>query len=595
MGQTFSLGTSDFRWIREKNWLYVDKTATIELMENHTAFITFLRPRRFGKSLLLSTLFSYYDLKSANQFDKLFEELYISLHPTKERNSYYVLRLNFSKLTVETGSSIEFLFKEMILLELKKFIKYYAPENKQDKFLKDLEEKKSLGTLFEDTINNIAELRENGKVYVLIDEYDHFTNRMIFSNLEEEYKTAVRDSGYIRQFFTNLKTLTDGPVKRIFITGILPILLNDITSGFNISENVSNRFQYQGAMGFTDSDVKELLERENISRSKHFDRIKDLYNGLMFAFNADLTRSYAYNPLMVLQYVESLISSGSGPKNILSPAVLSDQNKFDYFLKNPENIQKIMRITKTGSIRSSFEGLLSIVTMINPKHLATILFHFGLLTFKEFTTSKEVIYKIPNEVSTQLYDKYFIDYLQDHTPSLRDNGEIYEITKSVYNDGDLKRLTTYLQDELFPSFSFRDTLGLSEQSIKFVLIMFFRYTSYYEVITERESRATRNQGGYVDLLLLKSHPEVQVEWLIELKYVKKSVLKMEKEGKSIGKDAIFLLPKVQAKIKEGKEQIERYIIVNEKKHRNLESTTQMKYAVILFVGKEFVFFEKINA
>ena len=592
MGQTFPLGTSDFRRIRENNRLYVDKTKTIELMEKSSDFITFLRPRRFGKSLLVSTLFYYYDIKSVNLFNELFGDLYIGKHPTNEKNTYFILNLNFSSLEISNSKNIEESFREMILSQLEIFIHYYAPKNKIDEFLSTLKETLTISTILRKTIFSIAGF--NGKVYVLIDEYDHFTNRMIFSELKSNYKSAVQSSGFIRQFFTTLKALTSGPIKRIFITGVLPILLNDMTSGFNISKLVSHYPQYQGAIGFTDDDIKQLLKKININSSEFFDRIKYLYNGYMFAYKQDLTQSHVYNPQMTLYYLDSLQSTKSEPANIINNTILTDKNKFEYLLTTQEKIQDIIKIMKDGTILSDFEDLLDLDKISDPSNLATILFHFGLLTFKKYTQNM-VTYKIPNHITKLLYEKYFKKYLQTHNASLRNRERINNITNSVLKEGNLQPLISFLQNEIFPTFSFRDTIGLSEQSIKFILIMFFKYTSYYEIITEKEFRASQNQGGFGDLLLLKSQKDedfqenVQVDWLFELKYIKKGNLNL----KNIKREQVILLPKVKEKMEEGKTQLNRYKKVYEKEREKGKSSTEIKYAVILFIGKEFVFFEEI--
>ena len=593
MVQTFPLGNSDFRRIRENNRLYIDKTKTIELMEKTSDFITFLRPRRFGKSLLVSTLFYYYDIKSANLFDKLFGTLFIGQHPTNEKNSFYVLNLNFSELEFVDPIDIPHIFKEMIVESLRNFILYYAPENKQDEFCEILESDKTLNTIFGRTVKNIAKLTNNGKIYVLIDEYDHFTNRMIFSNQIINYKTAVHSSGYIRQFFTTLKALTSGLVKRIFITGILPILLNDITSGFNISTSVTKDIFYQGAIGFTEDEVKQILKEQEIYSEQLYLKIKELYNGYMFADNPNANIQKVYNPQMALSFIHSVSKTGNIPVDILNNTFLSDKNKFDFFKSNPKNIEKILYILENKIFASNYNQILRINELINPNNLTTLLFHFGLLTFHEYTSST-VLYKIPNLAMKELYFEYFREFLQNDSPGFENVQRIYDVTKALSKQGDLEPLIMYLQNEILATFSFREPMKLDEKSLKFILIMFFKFTPYYEIHSEQEQSASLNQGGYSDLVLTKLRDDVQYEWLFELKYLKFGALHLKQQsGKTIEKNTILEHKLVKQQLEEGKNQLERYKVIYEKKHRTLHDTTQMKYAVILFVGKEFVFFEKI--
>ena len=593
MGQTFPLGNSDFRRIRENDRLYIDKTQTIELMENTSDFITFLRPRRFGKSLLVSTLFYYYDLKSAKLFKTLYGDLFIGQHPTNEMNSFYVLNLNFSDLSIEENFSIESSFRSMIFYQLKKFVKYYAPLNKQQEFFNIFEKNEPINIIFKEIVDNIAELTDDGKVYVLIDEYDHFTNRMIFSNLQNDYRSAVQSSGYIRQFFTTLKGLTSGSVKRIFITGILPILLNDVTSGYNIDTKVTKKSSYQGSMGFTDIEVENLLKSQNMYSEELHLKIKELYNGFMFADAPKLNNPKVYNCQMVLSFIDSVSETKIIPKDIIDSTFLSDKNKFEFFKSNPKNIKKILQILESEVFVSTYNQVIKIDDIPNPINLTTLLFHFGLLTFQEYTSSS-VIYKIPNIAMRELYYEYFKEYLQDNSSGFENIQNIYDITKALTQHGDLQPLITYMQDEILSSFSFREPINLDEKSLKFLLIMFFKFTPYYETHSEQEQVASANQGGYSDLILTKLREDVKYEWVFELKYVKFGDLHLKKQsGKAIPKNTILEHALVKENMLEGRNQLSRYKIVYEKKYRISSDTTQMRYAVIVFIGKEFILFEEI--
>ena len=592
MGQAFPLGTSDFRRIRELNRLYVDKTAIIEQLEHDPDFITFLRPRRFGKSLLVSTLSYYYDIKSANQFDKLFGDLYIGKHPTAEKNTYYILKLNFSELEFDDPVIIPTIFRKMIVERLYEFIMKYAPDEKQEKFLEILDDKNTLNTMLRRTLNNIA--GSEGKVYVLIDEYDHFTNRMIFSELITEYKSAVQSSGYIRQFFTALKVLTEGPIKRIFITGILPILLNDITSGYNISKPVSTEIFYQGAMGFTEEEVKMILKNQEIYTDDLYLQIKERYNGFMFADDPEPTTPKAYNPQMTLSFIATVSKTGKTPINIINATFLSDKNKFDLFRSNPKNMQNILQILESHEYASTYTQILNLDALSDPNNLATFFFHFGLLTFHEYSSSA-VLYKIPNLAMKELYYEYFKGFLRSNSTGFENMEQIYAMTKDLALQGDLQPLITYLQDEIISAFSFREPLNLNEKDLKFLLIMFFKFTPFYQIHSELELPDSANKGGYGDLILTKAREDVQVEWFFELKYVKFGNIKIKppQPGASIPKQDLLKDKVVIKAFQEGKNQLERYRPIYEKKYRGALDTVKMRYVVILFVGKEFILFDEI--
>ena len=592
MGQTFPLGTADFGLLRQDKSIYVDKTSIIAQMEKDSRYITFLRPRRFGKSLLVSTLFHYYDIKSADKFDELFGDLYIGQHPTAEKNTYYILKLNFSELEFDDPSIISTIFRKMIVERLYEFIMKYAPDKKQEKFLEILDDKNTLNTMLRRTLNNIA--GSEGKVYVLIDEYDHFTNRMIFSKLVDEYKSAVQSSGYIRQFFTALKVLTEGPIKRIFITGILPILLNDITSGYNISKPVSMGLFYQGAMGFTGEEVKMVLKNQDIYSDDLYLQIKERYDGFMFANSLKLDIPMVYNPQMTLSFIEVVSNTGEIPINIINSTFLSDMNKFDLFKSNPKNMQHILQILESNKFSSTYKQILNLDALSDPNNLATILFHFGLLTFYEYSAST-VLYKIPNLAMKELYYEYFKGFLQRNSTGFENMEQIYAMTKALALNGDLQTIITYLQDEVFSTFSFRDPMKLNEKDLKFLLIMFFKFTPFYQIHSELELPHSSNEGGYGDLILTKAREDVKVEWFFELKYVKFGVIKIKppQPGASIQKQELLKDEAIIKAFQEGKNQLVRYRPIYEKKFRIARDNVKMRYVVILFVGKEFIFFEEV--
>ena len=422
---------------------------------------------------------------------------------------------------------------------------------------------------------------------------------MVFSDQTTDYKTAVHSSGYIRQFFTTLKALTSGPIKRIFITGILPILLNDITSGFNISKPVSYLRSYQCALGFSDNEVKHILTLEGLNTEDIFERIKKFYNGFMFATNPISNTPYAYNPNMVLYYIESLKTSQSAPSFIMSSILLSDQNKFQFFLKNQQNIQQILHILEKKHILSEFEPILDIKSISYPINLATIFFHFGLLTFKKFTPPT-VKYKIPNYVTELLYYKYFRGYLRETSEIYNNIQEIINITQSLCNDGDLNPLLNFLQKKVLSDLSFRDTIGLNEKSLKFLFLMFFKFTSFYTVRSEQELFASEKKGGYADLQLIETRQNsdviqdgIKFEWLFELKYLKIteiSELKDNLQEKLISSEDLKTFSKVKTILNDGKIQLKNYRDVYEK---NIKDSSKTKYAIILFIGKEFVVSEEI--
>ncbi|WP_156202117.1 AAA family ATPase, partial [Thermoanaerobacter thermocopriae] len=232
-------GMSNFRAMREEGYLYVDKTMYIEKIENlNSKYLFFIRPRRFGKSLFLSTLENYYDINNEKDFEKLFGDLYIGKNPTKLRNSYTVLELDFSGLDTGNRERLEKSFKQNLIDSISSFLNKYRNMFKDiDEIKEHIKKKSDIKSIINQLIEEVEKVGK--KIYLIIDEYDHFANDIIAMGDSEFYREIVRASGFVRDFYETLKIGTKRVIDRIFITGISPIMLDDLTSGFNIALNVT--------------------------------------------------------------------------------------------------------------------------------------------------------------------------------------------------------------------------------------------------------------------------------------------------------------------------------------------------------------------
>ena len=252
-------GISDFESLRKEGYLYVDKTDFISRLEDIGGkYLFFIRPRRFGKSLFLSTLAHYYDLNNREQFKDLFGDLYIGKNPTELRNKYIIMKLNFSSLNTDSKEKLYFSFKESIsqtiianIIKYKKlFTNYQDIINKLEK----LEDIKSILNLYIEKIKEI-----NKKVYLIIDEYDHFANDIIAMGDGDFYKEIIRATGFVRDFYETVKIGTESVIDRVFITGISPVMLDDLTSGFNIATNITLNKLTNEMLGFTEDEVMGII------------------------------------------------------------------------------------------------------------------------------------------------------------------------------------------------------------------------------------------------------------------------------------------------------------------------------------------------
>ena len=246
-------GISDYESLIENDYYYVDKTMYIEKLENLAErYIMFLRPRKFGKTLFTSTLENYYDIKKEEKFEKLYGETYIGKNPTKLKNSYHILKFNFSGIDTANGETTIKGFKR----EVSSSIRFFVEKYKLDFYINEESEA-------EDILDNLIKAfeiqKQNGKIYVIIDEYDHFANELLGFNTNQ-FKNLVSKNGKVRKWYEILKEGTESVVDRIFITGVAPITLDSLTSGFNISSDKTQNGFFNEMIGFTQEELIKLME-----------------------------------------------------------------------------------------------------------------------------------------------------------------------------------------------------------------------------------------------------------------------------------------------------------------------------------------------
>ncbi len=289
-------GISDFKKLIEQNYQFVDKTKYLETIENlNEPYLIFLRPRRFGKSLFLSLLDYYYDINAKDDFNSLFKGLYIHKNPTPMKNSYYILRFNFSGINTDDYESVLEGFKRKIILGTEKFVNQYKLDIEVD----------TSGTpaeIFDKFISKVTPLlKNNNKIYCLIDEYDHFANELLGFKVDT-FKDSVSQTGFVRKWYEVLKIGTEtGVIDRIFITGVSPITLDSMTSGFNIASNETRTSIFNEMQGFVKEEVEDLISSYISSDKKTIDEVMSTlvkyYNGYLFSENA---RERVFNSDMVL-------------------------------------------------------------------------------------------------------------------------------------------------------------------------------------------------------------------------------------------------------------------------------------------------------
>ncbi|GHT43609.1 hypothetical protein AGMMS49965_17730 [Bacteroidia bacterium] len=371
-------GNSNFESIMTENYAYVDKTRFVEQLENEAnKYQFFIRPRKFGKSLFFSLLEHYYDVNKAKNFEKLFGELYIGKHPTPKKSAYAVLKFDFSGLDTSNEDRFRTSFSGNIQDAVRRFMDVYRNlfADAAD-FIQRIDEEKP-GIL---SIRKIIDKVESAdvKIFVIIDEYDHFANDLIAigSQLGKDvYHNMVHANGLVRDFYEALKTGTKTVIDRIFITGISPVMLDDLTSGFNIAANLTLEPKYNEMMGFTQQEVDALMHETGVDPNFINVDMGMYYDGYLFHEDGE---NRVYNPSMILYFFYQILQSQKPPKNIIDDNLKTDYNRLRRMVQNEENRNTLIEIVQNNGIMSDVISKFSIDRLEDTKYFISLLFYMGL-------------------------------------------------------------------------------------------------------------------------------------------------------------------------------------------------------------------------
>ena len=515
-------GMMNFEDIRLDNYYYVDKTSFIPLIEQSDRFFFFIRPRRFGKSLTLNMLQHYYDVRTKDKFDSLFGDLYIGKHPTKDRNSYLVIKLNFSGITGELHNYRKSL-DEHCRIVFDYFCDVYAdylPEGIKEK----MAEKDGVVSQFEYLFTECA--RVNQKIYLFIDEYDHFTNT-ILSDVDSlnRYTDETHKEGYLRAFFNKIKSGTDSSIKRCFITGVSPVTMDDLTSGFNIGTNYSLSPRFNEMMGFTEDEVRKMLTY--YATTSHFSHtvdelielMKPWYDNYCFA-QESYGRTTMYNSNMVLYFVKNYIEyNGETPKDMIEDNIRIDYEKLRMLIRKDKEFAHDASIIQTlvsqGYITGELKKGFPAASIIDPDNFVSLLYYFGMLTISGTHEGKCKL-TIPNQVVREQLYTYLLNTYNDANLSFS-SYEKNELSSALAYRGTWKTYFDYIADCLKRYASQRDKQKGESFVHGFTLAMTAQ-NRFYRPISEADT-----QEGYADIFLsplLDIYPDMKHSYVIELKYAK---------------------------------------------------------------------------
>ena len=513
-------GINDFEQVRRENLYYVDKTMFIDMIEKDSHYMLVVRPRRFGKSLFLSMLEYYYDIKEKDNFDALFGGLYVHEHPTQWRNYYQVLTLDFSQVLNEydklKDSFYVYCNNRLDMFAMKYEDMYYpgfAAEIKNEK-------------LTSEKINMIAERAKayDNHLYLILDEYDNFTNTVWSLKGENVYKSITHGEGFYRDIFKKFK----GNFERIFITGVSPVTLDDLTSGFNIAEYASNKRQYNQMFGFSENDVREMINyyisvglikgEPETTTQKLVEILKPWCDNYCFSVDSLVNdEPKMFNGMMTLKYIAIYIEDGKFPVEMYVPNAMIDYAKLDHLirLEKDNNFRDsiIKKIIEQGFIYEKINTHFPASSVVKFENFTSLLYYYGMLTISG-TRGLSAILSIPNNnVRTQYY-RYLQEEYDKYLPV-----NINELNITFDNaalDGDYKEMFTYIAQAYKNASVNRNTIE-GERTIQGFFMAYLAMNPYYLMHPEIELN-----HGYGDIFLM---PDTRFDfvnhcYLAEFKYLK---------------------------------------------------------------------------
>ena len=572
-------GMMNFADIRLDNYYYVDKTSFIPVIEQSDRFFFFIRPRRFGKSLTLNMLQHYYDVRTRDKFDALFGDLYIGKHPTRDRNSYLVLYLNFSGISGELHN-----YRQGLDAHCNTSFDYFCDIYAEylPKGIKEVLNEKAGAVEQLDYLYHQCELAGQ-QIYLFIDEYDHFTNA-ILSDAESihRYTEETHKEGYLRAFFNRVKAGTYSSIKRCFITGVSPVTMDDLTSGFNIGTNYSLTPKFNAMMGFTEDEVREMLTYYSTKAPFHhtvdelIELMKPWYDNYCFAQEC-YDQPTLYNSNMVLYFVKNYIdNNGKAPRNMIESNIRIDYEKLRMLIRKDKEFAHDASIIQTlvsqGYITGELKDGFPAANIVDSDNFVSLLYYFGMLTVSGTFEGKTKLI-IPNQVVREQLYTYLLNTYNEADLSFS-NHEKDELSSALAYRGAWQSYFDYIADCLKRYASQRDKQKGESFVHGFTLAMTAQ-NRFYRPISEADT-----QSGYVDIFLspmLEIYPDMSHSYIIELKYARY-------------KDPESRVEELRA---EAITQANRYADTDRVK--NAIGTTQLHKIVVVYKGMEMRVCEEVNS
>ena len=578
-------GVADFATVIEQNLYYVDKTMFIPELEKQPRNLFFIRPRRFGKSIFLSMLYSYYDCTQSHKFQSLFGNLWIGQHPTPLQGKYQVLFLDFSQITGNIDK-LETKFNSYLSINLDAFVRqyseYYQAEMEEILAQEDFEEKMEL--IFK------AAKAHQYHLYLIIDEYDNFTNVILNERGEKVYHAITHADGFYRDVFKKFK----GNFERIFMMGVSPVTLDDVTSGFNIGWNISIKPEFDEMLGFSTTDVVEMFtyykEHGSIPADSDIDAIvndmKPWYDNYCFAEDALKKKTRMFNCDMVLYYLRNYMDAGCPPEEMIDPNTRTDYGKMKKLLQfdklDGERKGIIRKIAEEEQIVTQLYESFSAYQIPKAEIFPSLLFYYGMLTIKG-TRGSKLILGIPNNNVRKQYYGYLEEEYQ--AKAYVDVNQLTDYYYDMAYDGKWEEGLRFMADAYAKVSSVRDGIE-AERNLQGFFMAYLNLNDYYITAPELELN-----HGYCDFFLLPdlTHYASQHSYILELKVLSKKDFSAIVEGEFTedGKP----MTKAEKQWREAVDQIHRY--AEAPRVEALRQGTKLHLIIMQFEGWELKRMEEV--
>lgn len=566
-------GISDFNRIINENYYFVDKTSYLPLIEQMPSYLFLIRPRRFGKSLFLNMMRTYYDILQKDHFDEYFGHLWIGNHPTNQRNRFQVLHFDFSKANLGRGT-LEENFNSYCNLQLKDFLRYYAQFYENEGIERILENDDAAVKL--QWIETTAK-RLGYPLYLIIDEYDNFTNVILSEHGQKMFHDLTHASGFYREYFKQFKGMFD----RIFMMGVSPVTLDDLSSGYNIDWNISNDPRFNAMMGFSETEVREMFQYYQKNGMLQGDieemitEMKPWYNNYCFAGDS-LDDPRLFNCDMTFYYLRNRVDFQRSPKEMVDKNIRTDYSKLKMLARIDHDCSlENTRMSTIEEIAAQEEILVDLRTsfpaekVTDIENFRSLLYYYGLLTICG-TRGNRLKMCIPNNCVREQYLGFLRDYYQqNHELNL---SYLKDLIDDMVFDGKWKPFFEFIAKAYRENSAVRDSIE-GERNLQGFLKAYLALATYYLVEPELEMNY-----GFCDFFLLPDKmrfPDIEHSYIIELKYAPRTASDAE----------------LSKQIEEGKKQLRQYR--EDKKANFLAEGTTLHSLLIQFQGWEMVRCEEI--